>query len=73
MAGIYKRVRSYSFRDTWMNIGLQLGIDIRKLSKGLGHSSVQVTEKHYAGLIQQNLFDEINSKITKASYKKPSP
>lgn len=73
MAGIKKRVRSYSFRDTWMNIGLQLGIDIRKLSKGLGHSSVQVTEKHYAALIQQTLFDEINAKITEASFKSPKP
>ena len=44
--GIEKNVSSYTPRDTWTNLGLQMGIDILKISSGLGHSSVEITEKH---------------------------
>jgi integrase/recombinase XerD len=63
-AGISKKITTYTMRDTWTNIGLDLGIDIRKISSGLGHSSIQVTEKHYAKGIQAKILDEINAKIT---------
>ncbi len=67
LAGIDKKITTYTLRDTWTNIGLDLGIDIRKISSGLGHSSVQVTEKHYGQNVTEKILDEINAKITRAS------
>jgi len=66
LAGIDKKITTYTLRDTWTNIGLDMGIDIRKISSGLGHSSVQVTEKHYGKSVSEKILDEINAKITKA-------
>lgn len=63
-ADIEKDVTSYSARDTWTNVGLELGIDIRKISAGLGHSSIEVTNKHYGASIQEKILDEINARIT---------
>lgn len=65
--GIEKNISSYTPRDTWTNLGLQMGIDIRKISSGLGHSSVEVTQKHYSQIIQEKILDEINFQITKSS------
>lgn len=62
---IEKSLSSYTPRDTWTNLGLQMGIDIRKISSGLGHSSVEVTQKHYSQIIQEKILDEINAQITK--------
>ena len=64
LAGIDKKITTYTLRDTWTNIGLDMGIDIRKISSGLGHSSVQVTEKHYGKSVSEKILDEINAKIT---------
>lgn len=64
LAEIDKKITTYTIRDTWTNIGLDLGIDIRKISSGLGHSSVQVTEKHYGKTIEEKILDEVNAKIT---------
>jgi len=50
-------------RDTWTNISLDLGIDIRKISSSLGHSSIQVTEKHYAKSIHAKILDDISARI----------
>ncbi|SFC05299.1 Site-specific recombinase XerD [Flagellimonas taeanensis] len=65
LADIEKKITTYTLRDTWTNIGLDMGIDIRKISSGLGHSSVQVTEKHYGKSVSEKILDEINAKITK--------
>ena len=65
LAEIDKKITTYTLRDTWTNIGLDMGIDIRKISSGLGHSSVQVTEKHYGKSVSEKILDEINAKITK--------
>lgn len=67
--GIEKNITTYAARDTWTNLGLEMGIDIRKISSGLGHSSVEITEKHYSQSIQEKILDEINAQITKS----PSP
>ncbi len=64
LAKINKSITTYTIRDTWTNIGLDMGIDIRKISSGLGHSSVDVTEKHYGKNVSARILDEINSKIT---------
>lgn len=66
LAGIEKKITTYTLRDTWTNIGLDMGIDIRKISSGLGHSSVQVTEKHYGKSVTEKILDEINAKITQS-------
>lgn len=66
LAAISKKITTYTLRDTWTNIGLDMGIDIRKISSGLGHSSVQVTEKHYGKNVTEKILDEINAKITAA-------
>ena len=62
--GIEKNITTYTARDTWTNMGLGLGIDIRKISKGLGHARVETTEKHYEQNMQFNLLDEMNAWIT---------
>jgi integrase len=67
--GVEKYLSTYTPRDTLKNLGLKMGIDIRKISSGLGHSSVEITEKHYSQMIQEKILDEINAQITKA----PSP
>lgn len=67
-AGITKKISSYTARDTWSNIGLNLGIDIRNISSGLGHSSVDVTDKHYGQTVKQKVLEKINSDITGRSY-----
>ncbi len=64
--GIEKNLSTYTPRDTWTNLGLKMGIDIRKISSGLGHSSVEITEKHYSQIIQEKILDEINAQITKS-------
>ncbi len=58
--GIEKNIATY----TWTNISLGMGIDIRKISSGLGHSSVAITEKHYSQMIQEKILDEVNALIT---------
>jgi integrase len=45
------RSRRHTFGTRW----LQAGGDIYKLSKILGHSSVAVTEAHYAHLLKDDL------------------
>ena len=42
-------------RHTFGTRWLQAGGDIYKLSKILGHSSVAVTEQHYAHLLKEDL------------------
>jgi integrase len=46
-----RRNRRHTFGIRW----LQAGGDIHKLSKILGHSSVAVTEAHYAHLLKEDL------------------
>ena len=45
----------HSLRHTFGTRWLQAGGDIYKLSKILGHSSVAVTEAHYAHLLKEDL------------------
>lgn len=64
LAGIDKKITSYTPRDTWTNIGLNMGIDIRDISSGLGHSSVDVTDRHYGQTVKQKVLEKINAEIT---------
>ena len=51
---------SHMFRHTFSVELLKAGVDIRKVSKALGHSSVTITEKYYAkwNKAQQDILDE---------------
>lgn len=51
---------SHRFRHTFAVELLKAGVDIRKVSKALGHSSVTITERYYAkwNKAQQDLLDE---------------
>ena len=49
----------HDLRRTYGSLLVQNGVDIFTVSKLLGHSSVQVTEKHYAALIKKNLTDGV--------------
>ena len=44
-------------------MGLSMGIDIRKISKGLGHARLDTTEKHYEQSLDLFLLDEVNKRI----------
>jgi integrase len=49
------RITPHALRHTFGTRWLQAGGDIYKLSKILGHSSVAVTEAHYAHLLKEDL------------------
>lgn len=42
-----------------MNQLLNAGVDIKVVSKILGHKSVQVTERHYAVLLTDTIFEKV--------------
>src|SRR5207245_1107819 len=50
---------SHMFRHTFSVELLKTGVDIRKVSKALGHSSVTITERYYAkwNKAQQDILD----------------
>lgn len=48
-------ITPHALRHTFGTRWLQAGGDIYKLSKILGHSSVAVTESHYAHLLKEDL------------------
>ena len=61
---------SHRFRDTLACELLLAGVDIRKVSKALGHDSVATTEKYYGAWCkrqQQSLDDDV-----RASWQKPA-
>lgn len=51
------RITPHALRHTFGTRWLQAGGDIYKLSKILGHSSVAVTEAHYAHLLKEDLVE----------------
>ena len=58
----------HTFRKTCGSILIQQGLDIYRVSKWLGHSSVAVTEKHYVDLLQSE-YQDIAFKISEATDK----
>jgi hypothetical protein len=63
MAGI-KKGSSYTVRDTWTNIGLERGVDIRAMSSGLGHEDIRTIDRHYSKKVASEALDKANAKIT---------
>ncbi len=54
-----KKANIHTFRRTFGSLLVQQGVSIFTVSKILGHSSVTVTETHYAHLVDANLRDGI--------------
>ena len=52
-------VTLHTLRKTYGSLLVQNGVDIFTVSKLLGHSSVKVTERHYADLLEKDLADGI--------------
>ncbi|MBL7135224.1 MAG: tyrosine-type recombinase/integrase [Candidatus Marinimicrobia bacterium] len=59
-AGI-ENANIHTFRKTYGSLLVQSGVDIFTVSKLLGHSSVKVTEKHYADLLEDNLLSGVKA------------
>jgi site-specific recombinase XerD len=55
-----KNANVHTLRKTFGSILVQKGVDIFTVSKLMGHSSVRVTEKHYAELLDKNLRDGVD-------------
>ena len=51
--GTSKRCHAHMFRDTFAVALLNRGVPIDRVSLLLGHSSVKVTEKHYAPFVKE--------------------
>ncbi|MEA3286981.1 MAG: site-specific integrase, partial [Candidatus Marinimicrobia bacterium] len=56
-----KDANIHTFRRTFGSLLVQQGVSIFTVSKILGHSSVTVTETHYAHLIDENLRDGVEA------------
>ncbi len=56
-----KKANIHTFRRTFGSLLVQQGVSIFTVSKLLGHSSVTVTETHYAHLVDANLRDGVEA------------
>jgi integrase len=59
-ADIEKNITFHSSRHTFVTLLIQSGVDIYIISKLCGHSSVLITEKAYANIIDSKRFSEMN-------------
>ena len=59
-AGI-KNADVHTLRRTFGSLLVQNGVNIYTVSKLLGHSSVTITEKHYAALLEDNLLEGVKT------------
>lgn len=60
-ANVSEEVHLHTLRSSFGSYLLQKGVPISSISKLLGHSSIAVTEKHYASLSMTNLIDAMKS------------
>ena len=58
---------SHAFRHTFAIELLKSGVDVRSVSKALGHSSVAITERFYSRWCkgQQNMLDDVLTRAWK--------
>jgi integrase/recombinase XerD len=59
-ARLSEDIHFHSLRSSFGSLLLQKGVSISVISKLLGHSSISVTEKHYASLSFNNLVDAMD-------------
>jgi site-specific recombinase XerD len=59
-AGLNERLHWHSLRSSFASWLVIDGVSIYAVSKLLGHSSVAITQKHYAHLSTENLHNDVN-------------
>lgn len=59
-SGVNSDVHFHTLRSSFGSYLLQRGVPIQMISKLLGHSSIAITEQHYASLTIGNLFDAVS-------------
>jgi len=59
-AGLPDKFRLHHLRSTFATTLLMKGVDISKVSKLLGHSSILITATHYSSVMAQNLHSEVD-------------
>lgn len=59
LAGIDKHITFHNARHTFVTLLISSGVDIYVISKLCGHSSVAITERAYANLIDTKRFNEM--------------
>ena len=64
-AGI-ENANLHTLRKTCGSLLIERGVDIYRVSKWLGHSSVSVTEQHYIDLIKKD-YEDISLILNRAS------
>jgi len=55
-----QQIHFHTLRSSFGSYLLQKGVPIQMISKLLGHSSIAITEQHYASLTIGNLFEAVN-------------
>jgi len=55
-----QEIHFHTLRSSFGSYLLQKGVPIQMISKLLGHSSIAITEQHYASLTIGNLFEAVN-------------
>lgn len=59
VCGIDKNIHSHLSRHTFATIALNAGIPIEIVSKILGHSNTNITQAHYARLLDSTIIDKV--------------
>ena len=62
--GLNKKLHSHLARHTFACILLNSGVDMKTISKSLGHSSMRTTEKIYAQMNNETVINNILSKLS---------
>jgi integrase len=60
VAGLNDRLHWHSLRSSFASWLVIDGVSIYAVSKLLGHSSIAITQKHYAHLATENLHNDVN-------------
>ena len=59
LCGIKQNVHTHIARHTFATIALNSGIPIEIISKVLGHSSIKITQSHYAKLLDSTIISKV--------------
>lgn len=68
--GINKDVKTYAARHTFATVAMRNGYNVAMISKALGHTSVQITEK-YLGSFESQQMKDLAEKMSDFSKYKP--
>ena len=59
LCGIHKNLHTHLGRHTFATVALNAGIPIEIVSKVLGHSSIKITQSHYAKLLDSTIISKV--------------